>query len=55
MCKKEFNPQDDFYEDAEACEALMYFTDIDNMCGECTGNLRDDIKKFVNSRGVVLI
>lgn len=40
-CKKEFDPSMDFIENEEACEAVMFFADTDNLCSSCGWDLID--------------
>jgi len=49
-CQKQFDPGYDFCEDIEACEAIMYFADIEDFCGDCTWALINDIHEFVGKK-----
>lgn len=40
-CEKEFDPSLDVCEDTEMLESVMYFVDVEGVCGDCVCALAD--------------
>ncbi len=47
-CEKEFDPSLDVVEDNEMLEAVMYFADIDGICGGCVSALSEALSVAAN-------
>jgi hypothetical protein len=45
-CGKEFDPNEDFVEEYEMVEALMYITDEADLCADCSYTLMDAVHEF---------
>lgn len=48
VCKKEFDPDNDFVEDTGMLEALNYFVNIETICSVCLYKMRNEIEVITN-------
>lgn len=49
MCGKEFDPAFDFIADLEACEALSFIMDIEDVCADCAWTAIDKLHEYAES------